>query len=137
MSRFNNPLKIEKRERVPTYNMTQAQLDAVREEGFRAGISTGIYYANGMLSAAWLLQLRDTYGFGQRRLQRVFSRVQKLFSEIVEHRVAYSELAQVLMDECRINLVVERPDDVKTSALDLFAEMEAPARVVMEVKPRV
>ena len=46
-------------------------------------------------------------------------------------------LAQVLMDECRINLVVERPDDVKQSALDLFTEMEAPARVVMEVKPRV
>ena len=138
MPKYANPLKTEKKpDRPPTYNMRRSELEAMAKQATHDGMAAGIYVCNAMYSAAMLTVLRDTLGYGTRRLQRIFSRVQKLFSEIVEHRVAYSELAQVLMDECRINLVVERTDDVKQSALDLFAEMEAPARVVMEVKPRV
>lgn len=126
MSAFKNPLAPAKRERVPTYNMTQAQIDAVREEGFRAGISTGMYYTNGMLSSAWLLQLRDTFGFGQRRLQRVFSRVQENFNSIVAGLISYDDMGKVLLDECRIRLTVEKPDGVREDMWEIFRQMELP-----------
>lgn len=126
MSAYKNPLAPAKRERVPTYNMTQAQLDAVREEGFRTGISTGMYYTNGMLSAAWLLQLRDTYGFGQKRLQRVFGRVQENFNSIVAGLISYNDMGKVLMDECRIRLTVEKPDGVREDMWEIFRQMELP-----------
>lgn len=67
-----------------------------------------------------LTVLRDTLGYGQRRLKHIFERVQKLFGEVMDGYVSYADLAQTLYDECRINLVIERPDGVRQDAMEVY-----------------
>lgn len=137
MSGYANPLRPEKKQREPVYNMRRSELEAMVKRATVDGMSAGLYVCNAMYSAAMLTTLRDTLGYGQIRLRRIFERVQKLFYEVVEHRISYTDLAQVLMDECRINLIVEKPDGVKQSALELFEELQQPTRIHLEVKKRV
>ena len=137
MATYKNPLAPERKEREPTYNMRRKELETLAKRATVDGMSAGLYICNAMYSAAMLTVLRDTLGYGQIRLQRIFERVQKLFYEVVEHRISYTDLAQVLMDECRINLVVEKPDGVRQDVLDLFAELQQPTRITLEVKRRV
>ena len=46
--------------------------------------------------------LRDTYGFGQKRLVRLHEKVHKLFEEIDEGRIDLADLYQMIQDECGI-----------------------------------
>lgn len=124
MAKFNSPIAVEKRERVPTYNMTQAQIDQIKREARREGMRAGTYAANAMYSVALLLALRDTFGFGNERLTRAFRAVQKLFDEIAADEIAYRDAAQALKDECGINLTIERPRGAPVDALDMFHQME-------------
>lgn len=135
---YKNPLIPAKQPREPTYNMRRSELDSMCRRATLDGMASGIYMCNAMYSAAMLTVLRDTLGYGQKRLWRIFDRVQKLFGEIVERRISYADLAQTLMDEAHVNLVIEKTDGVKQSALDLFEELaKPPAPVRMEVRQRV
>jgi len=124
MAKFDSPISVPKRERVPTYNMTQAQIDAIKQETRRDGMRAGTYAANAMYSVALLLVLRDRLGYGQTRLARIFNAVQKIFDEIASDEVAYKDAAQALRDECHINLIIERPGKTPTDVLDMFYKME-------------
>ena len=105
------------REETPTYQMTREGLDKLAGNARRAGYADAIYICNALYSAAMLTVLRDTLGYGQRRLKLIFERVQKLFGEVMDGYVSYADLAQTLYDECRINLVIERPGR-RTSGCD-------------------
>lgn len=131
---YKNPLAPVKKDRVPTYNMRRAELDDMCRKATHDGIAAGIYLCNSMYSAAMLTVLRDTLGYGQKRMSRIFERVQKLFNEIVEGRISYLDLAQTLYEECHVRLIVEKPDGVKQEAMDLFDDLERPARVKLEVR---
>lgn len=137
MARFENPLAPVKKDRVPTYNMRRAELDDMCRRATHDGMAAGLYLCNAMYSSAMLTVLRDTLGYGQKRLWRIFDRVQKLFGEIVEGRISYLDLAQTLYEECHVRLIVEKPDGVKQEALDLFEGLERPARVRLEVRKHV
>lgn len=50
-----------------------------------------IYICNALYSAAMLTVLRDTLGYGQRRLKHIFERVQKLFGEVMDGYVSYAD----------------------------------------------
>ena len=135
MANFKNPLVPQKKDREPTYNYTQAQIDAIRYEAVRKGIINGIYICNSMYSTAMLTVMHDKLGFGRVRLARIFGWVQSLFNEIVDRRISYKDLAQVLRDECRVNLIVERPDGVQEDVLKLFYDIEHPTvKVRMDVR---
>lgn len=123
MPKFENAVT-PKKAKTPTWNMTQAQLDEIRQEARREGMRAGTYAANAMYSAALLLTLRDKLGFGRVRLARIFNAVQKLFDEIAADEVAYADAAQVLRDECGINLIIERPAAAPVDALDMFRRIE-------------
>lgn len=123
MARFESPIKVE-RAKTPTYNMTQAQIDALKQEARRDGMRAGTYACNAMYSTAMLLALHDMLGFGQKRLSDVFLQVQKLFDEIADGEIAYKDAAEALRDEVHINLVVERPGKAPVDALHMFYQME-------------
>lgn len=134
MPDYVNPLKPEKKQKTPTYNMRRSELESMCHKATLDGIRAGIYICNAFYSAAMLTTLRDTLGYGVKRLHRIFSRVQKLFNEIVERRIQYTDLAQVLMDECGVNLIVEKPDGTRQDALDLFEELQGTGKLTMEVR---
>ena len=137
MARFNNPLKPEKREaREPTYNMRVSELHAMTKRGVLDGMAAGTYICNAMYSAAMLMVLHDTLGFGQKRLERIFTRVQKMLGEIMEKRISYADLCETIREEVKVNLVVEKPDGVRQDALDLFRELEAPGKIEMVFNKR-
>ena len=88
-----------------------------------------------MYTAAMLTSLRECLGFGQRRLKYIHDQVQKNFAAIRDGEISYADIAQALMDECRINLVIERPDGLRRSAEELFAAIAKAERrkVVLDV----
>lgn len=134
---YKNPLKVEKkRDREPTYNMTAGQLHELSKKSVLDGMAAGVYTTNAMYSAAMLMVLHDTLGYGQIRLQRIHQRVQKLFGELMDRDVVYSDLLKTLKEECNVNLIIEKPDGVKQSALDLFEQLEAPQRIEMQFPVR-
>lgn len=134
MGKFANPLAPAKREREPTYNLKAGQLHEMTKRGVLDGMAAGTYITNAMYSAAMLMVLHDTLGFGQTRLHRIHERVQKMFGEIMDHDIIYSDLVQTLHDECGVNLVIEKPDGVKQSAIDLFDELEFRSKVQIQIK---
>lgn len=67
---------------------------------------------------------------------RIFERVQKLFRSICDRTVKYSEIAEVLRDECKINLVIEGINDKPTDALDVFLSIDEEERKQYAVKIR-
>ena len=136
MAVYKNPLIPEKKEREPTYNFKTSQLHAMSKESVLKGMAAGTYITNAMYSAAMLMVLHDTLGFGQKRLERIFSRVQKTFAEIMEKRISYSDLMETVRDEVGVNLIVEKTDGVKQDALDLFRELETPEKIIMVMKKR-
>lgn len=121
---YTNPLAPKrKRERVATYNMTAEQLEQLTRDAQREGYTKAIYICNAMYTAAMLTSLRECLGFGQRRLKYIHDQVQKNFAAIRDGEISYSDIAQALMDECRINLVIERPDGVSKDIQEIFAAM--------------
>lgn len=124
MEKFENPLRVEKKQRVPTYNLTQEQIDHIREEARREGIPTAICVCNSMYSAAMLIALRDQFGFGKDRLTKAFRATQKLFEELMEGDIQYRDLSEVLRDECEINLVIERNGDAPVDVDTMFRSMQ-------------
>lgn len=136
MSNYNNPLLPKaRRERVATYNMTAEQLEQLTRDAQREGYTEAIYICNAMYTAAMLTSLRECLGFGQRRLKYIHDKVQKNFEALRDREISYQEVAQALMDECRINLVIERPDGLRRSAEELFAAIAKAERrkVVLDV----
>lgn len=123
MSKYANTLAARSAARVPTYNMTAEQLEQMREAARRDGYAAAIYICNAMYTAAMLTSLRECLGFGQRRLKYIHDQVQKNFAAIRDGEISYSDIAQALMDECRINLVIERPDGVSKDIQEIFAAM--------------
>lgn len=114
MSTYNNPLLPKaRRERVATYNMTAEQLEQLTRDAQREGYTEAIYICNAMYTAAMLTSLRECLGFGQRRLKYIHDKVQKNFEALRDGEISYQDVAQALMDECRINLVIERPDGLR------------------------
>lgn len=133
---YNNPLLPKpKRERVATYNMTAEQLQQYQDAAQREGYTEAIYICNAMYTAAMLTSLRECLGFGQRRLKYIHDQVQKNFEALRDGEISYQDVAQALMDECRINLVIERPDGLRRSAEELFAAIAKAERrkVVLDV----
>ena len=121
---YNNPmLPKPKRERVATYNFTADQLKAMEDAAQREGYTEAIYICNAMYTAAMLTSLRECLGFGQRRLKYIHDQVQKNFAAIRDGDISYADIAQALMDEGRINLVIERPDGVSKDIQEIFAAM--------------
>lgn len=124
MSNYNNPLLPKaRRERVATYNMTAEQLQQYQDAAQREGYAAAIYICNAMYTAAMLTSLRECLGFGQRRLKYIHDHVQKNFEAIRDGEISYADIAQALMDECRINLIIERPDGVSKDIQEIFAAM--------------
>lgn len=133
---YTNPLAPKReRERVATYNMTADQLKAMEDAAQRRGYTEAIYICNAMYTAAMLTSLRECLGFGQRRLKYIHDKVQKNFEALRDGEISYQDVAQALMDECRINLVIERPDGLRRSAEELFAAIAKAERrkVVLDV----
>lgn len=133
---YNNPLLPKpKRERVATYNFTADQLKAMEDAAQMRGYTEAIYICNAMYTAAMLTSLRECLGFGQRRLKYIHDQVQKNFEALRDREISYQEVAQALMDECRINLVIEKPDGLRRSADELFAAIAKAERrkVVLDV----
>lgn len=108
----------------PTYNMTMDQLEEMSRKARLEGIKIGIYYCNAMYSAAMLQGIRDVLGYGQKRLKRMFDRVQFLFNQISAGEISYKDIADALMDECKVNIIIERPDGLPQNAEDVFRELE-------------
>lgn len=131
MASYVNPLVREKKQREPTYNMTRRELESMTKGAVLQGISAGMYICNATYAAAMLITLRDRLGFGQTRLHRIFDAVQELFREKVDSRISDTDLLQALKDECGITLEIHRPDGVRQDAIDLYKELEAPAKIVM------
>lgn len=124
MSNYNNPLLPKaRRERVATYNFTEEQLRQYQDAAQREGYTEAIYICNAMYTAAMLTSLRECLGFGQRRLKYIHDHVQKNFEALRDGEISYQDVAQALMDECRINLVIERPDGVSKDIQEIFAAM--------------
>lgn len=132
---YKNPL-LPKREKTKTYNMTEKALEDVAKTAQMEGYRTAIYICNAFYTVALLTVLRDKSGYGQVRLKRTHDDIQKLFGEIMEGRVSYEDLAQVLMDECNINLIVERPEGTPKDAMEIFraAAESAKHRIILQKK---
>lgn len=131
---YKNPL-VPKREKTKTYNMTEKALEDVAKTAQMEGYRTAIYICNAFYTVALLTVLRDKSGYGQVRLKRTHDDIQKLFGEIMEGRVSYEDLAQVLLDECNINLIVERPEGTPKDAMEIFraAAESAKHRISMKI----
>ena len=137
MAKFKNPLVTERKPpKEPIYNIPKSQLDGMllreRKNGFRAGVTAG----NVMYAVSMLFELRDTLGWGRLRLLRILGRVQKLFESIADKSVNYAELAEVIRDECNINLIIERPDGSSVTAMQMFNAMVEADRKAYTVKIR-
>lgn len=137
MAKFKNPLVTERKPpSEPIYHIKKSQLESMLRAELNKGLHAGVYSANAMYTAALLFKLHDTLGWGQQRLKRIHERVQKLFESIADRTVNYAEIAEVLRDECEINLVIERPDDTAVNALDMFLTMADADRKAHAVKIR-
>ena len=124
MPNYKNPLAAKKdKPKTKTYNLTAEQLQQYQDAAQREGYAAAIYICNAMYTAAMLTSLRECLGFGQRRLKYIHDQVQKNFAAIRDGEISYADIAQALMDECRINLVIERPDGVSMDIQDIFAAM--------------
>lgn len=124
MPNYKNPLEAKKdKPKVKTYNFTAEQLQQYQDAAQREGYAAAIYICNAMYTAAMLTSLRECLGFGQRRLKYIHDQVQKNFAAIRDGEISYSDIAQALMDECRINLIIERPDGVSKDIQEIFAAM--------------
>lgn len=91
MAKYANALT-PREKKTPTYQMTREGLDKLAGSARRAGYADAIYICNALYSAAMLTVLRDTLGYGQRRLKHIFERVQKLFGEVMDGYVSYADL---------------------------------------------
>ena len=124
MPNYKNPLAAKKgKPKVKTYNFTAEQLRQYQDAAQREGYAAAIYICNAMYTAAMLTSLRECLGFGQRRLKYIHDQVQKNFAAIRDGEISYADIAQALMDECRINLIIERQDGVSKDIQDIFAAM--------------
>lgn len=124
MQNYKNPLAAKKdKPKIKTYNFTAEQLRQYQDAAQREGYAAAIYICNAMYTAAMLTSLRECLGFGQRRLKYIHDQVQKNFAAIRDGEISYADIAQALMDECRINLVIERPDGVSKDIQEIFAAM--------------
>lgn len=132
MTDYKNPL-LPSGKKKKTWNFTAEQLHDITHAATLEGIKAGVHIGNAALNVAYLTTLRDMDGFGVKRLHDRFEHVQKLFAEIAESRIKYVELAQVLMDECGIELDVQKSDGTKQSVIDMFDEIEQVGKMVMRI----
>lgn len=124
MPDYKNPLAPRRdKHKAKTYNFTAEQLQQYQDAAQREGYAAAIYICNAMYTAAMLTSLRECLGFGQRRLKHIHDQVQKNFAAIRDGEISYSDIAQALMDECRINLIIERPDGISKDIQEIFAAM--------------
>ena len=137
MPDYKNPLAAKKdKPKVKTYNFTEEQLRQYQDAAQREGYAAAIYICNAFYTVALLTVLRDKSGYGLVRLKRTHDDIQKLFGEIMEGRVSYEDLAQALLDECNINLIVERPEGTPKDAMEIFraAAESAKHRIILQKK---
>lgn len=120
MSKYNiNSIKSNK-PKVKTYVFNNLTLEAHDEEVRRETMPDAIYVATAMYTAAFLSALRDTYGFGGKRLSRIFHRTMDKFTAIATGYVNYYDLAQTLKEECNVNIIMEKPDGCTVPAEDIY-----------------
>lgn len=137
MPNYKNPLAPGKdRQRVKTYNMTAEQLEQLTRDAQREGYTAAIYVCNAMYTAAMLTSMREAFGFGQKRLKKIHDKIQKNFRAIMDGDISYQDVAQALMDECRINLIIERPDGTLRDAMEIFKAAAETARHKLRIEVR-
>ena len=122
--------------KVKTYNMTAEQLEQMRRDAQREGYTAAIYVCNAMYTAAMLTSLRECLGFGQQRLKFIHDQVQKNFAAIRDGEISYQDVAQALMDECRVNLIIERPDGTLRDAMEIFRAAAESSRHVIRMEDK-
>ena len=121
MSKFAMPESIKPSpQKTKTYIFTAESLAAHDDEVRRKTMPDATYVINAMYSIAMLLGVRDELGFGKDRLARIFTRIKNNFAAVVSGHVNYYDMAQMLRDECKINIVLERPDGVTVPADDIY-----------------
>lgn len=137
MGKFKNPLVPERKPpKEPIYNIPKSQLDRQLQAEYYRGRLDGVYITNAMYTLAMLFELHDTLGWEQDELKRIHERVQKLFGELADRSVRYSEIAEVLREECEIGLTIEGLDDKPTDALELFLSIDEAERKQYAVRIR-
>lgn len=121
MSKYNIPKTIApKKEKTRIYNFTRETLEEHDEQVRAATMPDAIYVCNAMYSAAFLLALRDELSFGARRMAKIFARVQSTFNAIMSGHLNYYDIAKQLREECKVNLVIEKPDGLTVQADDIY-----------------
>lgn len=101
----------------------ELNLENARKQAMREGVHIGTYASDAIAATAYMIALRDEYGFGFRRLMKIFNRAQETMTDVLDGRLTYTDIAKALKDECGIEFVLHRADGTPLDAMKLFAEM--------------
>lgn len=123
MGKFNLPTGVKpKTEKKKTLVMTEESLQNYVEEFRKDWLGDALYVANCFYTAAFMLALRDNWGWGQKRLAKVMERTQYNFDAIMSKEINYYDICEMLREECGIRLVFERVDGTTVPADDIYRE---------------
>ena len=56
------------------------------------------------MNAAWIISLKDEFGFGEKRLNRILEKVNLQFEALYEKYATVEELQEVILEELGIDL---------------------------------
>ena len=90
--------ELEKVKKPPTYNLSQAQLQAIIMEDLRKAQHDAMNYAVKGLTAAFVISLHDEFEFGPKRLQRLLDKANLQFECIDAGTVTVEDLIEWCKD---------------------------------------
>lgn len=83
-----------------TYTLTQAQIDKIKEEATKAATKRAFVIMLGLP----LLALRDTFGFGKKRLTRFTDKVFEIYEAYNDDRLNLEDLHKTIENETGVSI---------------------------------
>lgn len=90
--------KKEKKNKVPTYNVTSAQLEQMKAEAYQKGVQTTI----DLSVAVPMMVLRDHFGFGRKRLEDFATYYSDMFDSVGLGYLSLMDMVKTLNKETGI-----------------------------------
>lgn len=108
-----------------TFEFNEQTLAEHDREIYAKTMPDTIYLCYCMYAATMMLGVRDRYGFGRKRLIKLFDGVQANVDELLGSEERYREVIEELKKKCHVQLSVGKPDGLTISEKDMYGILES------------
>lgn len=97
--------KKEKKEKTPVYQVTLADIENYKRQGYEQGRKDSIEQATEFSMAVPIMVLRDEFGFGQQRIIKFAAAFKELYESIDEKYLDLQDILKTIKEETGVEIL--------------------------------